>query len=223
MTSQYLLIFCRYPYKDQGDIVHIELFCSATFEYQRSILGCGQDLVSQVAVTGGGSHALAFCPSPRSGLTDIIIWNLETEDHKHLARFPGLVVQGMCLDLRFCLGFCGGERFLRLWDLASRINDQTLTYNTHKTRSDGTVEVIPMATPCRYVLCRSTRQGTVRVWNIARPRWSGRAVRVEHGLFNSTDVALARDMKLYILTDRGTSQFTESPTPVYQVFLLRRR
>ncbi len=59
---------------------------------------------------------------------------------------------GMCLDLRFCLGFCGGERFLRLWNLASRINDQTLTYNTHKTRSDGTVEVIPMGTPSRWVV-----------------------------------------------------------------------
>lgn len=72
----------------------------------------------------------------------------------------------------------------------------------------------------RYVLCRSMRHGTVRVWNIARSRLAGRPVRVEHGLFTNTDVALARDLKLYILTDRGTSSITESATPVYQVPLL---
>lgn len=59
------------------------------------------------------------------------------------------VLEGVCFDLRFCLGFCQGERFLRLWNLASRINDQSLTYNTHRVRSDGTQEVIPMGKDSR--------------------------------------------------------------------------
>ncbi|KAG5260928.1 hypothetical protein AALO_G00298090 [Alosa alosa] len=220
MTPHYLLVFCSYPYKSQGDIIHIELFSTTTFQYQRSILGCGQDLVSQLTVTRAGSHVVAFCPSARSGTTDIIVWNLETEDHKHLARFPGLIAQGMCFDLRFCLGFCRGERFLRLWNLVSRLNDQSLTYNSHRVRRDGTKEVIPLGKVPRYVLCRSMRPGTIRVWNVARPRLAGHPVRVEHGLFTNTDVALARDLKLYILTGRGTSSFTESATPVYQTLLV---
>lgn len=59
---------------------------------------------------------------------------------------------GVCFDLRFCLGICSGEKYLLLWDLTPRIGDQTLTYNIHKLRSDGTEEVIPMAKTPRYLL-----------------------------------------------------------------------
>lgn len=74
--------------------------------------------------------------------------------------------------------------------------------------------ILPMSS---YVVCRGIHQGTVRVWNISRARFRGQPVRVEHGLFSSSDVALARDLKLYILTDRGMATFTDTPTPVYQV------
>ena len=62
---------------------------------------------------------------------------------------------GLCLDLRFCLGICTREKYLHLWDLTSRISDQTLTYNTHKMRSDGTEEVIPMGKTPRYLTVMS--------------------------------------------------------------------
>lgn len=60
-----------------------------------------------------------------------------------LVLSPPLSV-GVCLELRFCVGVCSGERYPRLWDLSSRVNDQTLTYNVHKVKSDGTEEVILM-------------------------------------------------------------------------------
>ena len=50
--------------------------------------------------------------------------------------------KGLCGNLRCCVGVCAGERYLRLWDFSSRINDQSLTYNVHKARSDGTREVV---------------------------------------------------------------------------------
>ena len=68
-----------------------------------------------------------------------------------------------------------------------------------------------------YAVCKSLRPGTVRVWNLARSRFTGRPVRVEHGLYGNTDVALAHDLKLYILTDRGTATFTDTPSPIFQV------
>ncbi|XP_071402446.1 uncharacterized protein [Centroberyx affinis] len=220
MTSEYLLLFCRYPYKRDSDIIHIELFSTASFLYLRSILGCSQDHVSQVAVNRAGTHAVAFCPSRRTGLTEVVTWNLETEDHKHIARFPAILTAGLCFDLRFCLGICSGEKYLRLWDLRSRINDQTLTYNVHKPRSDGTAEVVPVGKSPRYAVCRSLRPGTVHVWNLARRRFVGRAVRVEHGLYGGTDVALAHDLKMYILTDRGTTNATDTPSPRFQTLLV---
>ncbi|XP_067301621.1 uncharacterized protein [Pseudorasbora parva] len=220
ISSQYLLLFCRYPYKRQSEIIQIELFCTTSFQYQRSILGCSQDYISQVTIAGGGSHIVAFCPVLHSATTEIIIWNLETEDHKHIARFPGLLTYGVCSDLRYCVGFCAGEHFLRMWNLGSRINDQTLTYNVHKAHSDGTAEIVTMQRYPRYVVCRSTRPGTVRIWNVARTRLKGRPVQVEHGLFSHSDIALVRDLRLYILSDRGTINFTEAPTSVYQTLLV---
>ena len=84
----------RYPYKRDGEILHIELFCASSFLYLRSILGCGQDPVSQVAVNRAGTHAVGFCPSDRTGVTEVVTWNLETEDHKHVARMAGALATG---------------------------------------------------------------------------------------------------------------------------------
>ncbi|KAB5579452.1 hypothetical protein PHYPO_G00195220 [Pangasianodon hypophthalmus] len=220
MNSQYFLLFCRYPYKRHSDIIHIELFSTASFQYLRSIMGCSQDYISHVTINKGGTHVVAFCPSTHNRTTEINTWNLETEDHKHMARFPGLLSAGICSDLRFCVGFCMGERYLRVWNLASRINDQSLVYNIHRVQSDGIQEIIAMDKYPSYVVCRSTRPGTVRVWNIRRARFRARPVQVEHSLFTSADVALVRDLKLYILTDHGTATFTDTPTPVYQTLLV---
>lgn len=55
------------------------------------------------------------------------------------------------------------------------------------------------------------------MWNLVRRRYAGRPVRVEHNLYGGTDVALAKDLKLYILTDRGVANFTDTPVPVFQV------
>ncbi|TSK82214.1 NACHT domain- and WD repeat-containing protein 1 [Bagarius yarrelli] len=220
MTSQYFLLFCRYPYKRDDDIIHIELFSTASFQYLRSIMGCSHDYISYITINKGGTHVVAFCPSPYNRTTEINIWNLETEDHKHMTRFPGLLTGGICPDLRFCLGFCTGERHVRLWNLASRINDQSLTYNIHKVQSDGIQDIIATDKYPSYVVCRSTRPGTMRVWNIIGARFKAHPVYVEHSLFTSADVALVRDLKLYILTDLGTAPFTDTPIPVYQTLLV---
>lgn len=77
-----------------SDIIHIELFSTASFQYLRSIMGCSQDYISHVTVIKSGTHVVAYCPSPHNGTTEISTWNLETEDHKHAARFPGLLTAG---------------------------------------------------------------------------------------------------------------------------------
>ncbi|XP_074480037.1 uncharacterized protein LOC141760845 [Sebastes fasciatus] len=221
MTEDYLLLFCRYPHKSGSEIIHIQLFSTVSFLYLRSILGCGQDCISQVTVNREGTHAVAFCPSPRTGITELVTWNLETEDHKHITRFPAVLTKGLCFDLRFCLGICSGEKYLRLWDLTSRISDQALTYNIHKLRSEGTEEVIPMGETPRYAVCRSVRAGTVYVWNLARRRFACRPVRAEHGLCSSTDVVLAHDFKLYILTDKSTnSSSMDAPACSFKTLLV---
>ncbi|XP_041842468.1 uncharacterized protein LOC121640694 [Melanotaenia boesemani] len=212
MTEDYLLLFCRYPCKKGGDIIHIELFCATTFLYKRYLLGCSQDCISQVSVNQAGTHAVALCIPPCTGITELVTWNLETEDHKHITRFPAVLTKALCFDLRFCLGICSGQKYLLLWDLTSSITDQTLTYNIHKLRSDGTEDVFPLGKTSRYAVCRSIRTGTVCVWNLARQRFVCRPVQVEHSLYSSTDVVFVHDLKLYILTDRNTNSFNQLQT-----------
>ncbi|XP_055012793.1 uncharacterized protein LOC129409895 [Boleophthalmus pectinirostris] len=219
MTEDYLLLFCRYPYRQDRQIIHIELFSAESFQYERSILGCGQDFISQVTVNHAGTHVVAFCSSQRTGVTGLITWNLETEDHKHITQFPGILNKGLCFDLHLCLGVCFGERYVRLWDLSTRITDQTLTYNVHKSRSDGTKELIAMGKQPRYAVCFSERPGTVFVWNLGRQRFRCRPVRAQHGLFSSTDVVLVHQLKLYILTNRSSASRTQAP-PCFQTLLV---
>lgn len=57
----------------------------------------------------------------------------------------------------------------------------------------------------------------ITVWNIVKSKCKSSAVRVERGLVESNDVVLVRDMKLYILTDRGMASFTDTPRPIFQV------
>ena len=52
------------------------------------IAGCTQDSVNELYVNKMGSHALCLSPSAKSNTTHIAVWNLETDNHKHLAKHP---------------------------------------------------------------------------------------------------------------------------------------
>ncbi|XP_035531599.1 uncharacterized protein LOC118338398 [Morone saxatilis] len=72
----------------------------------------------------------------------------------------------------------------------------------------------------KYAVCRSIRAGTVYVWNLGRRRFICRPVRVEHGLYGSTDTVLAHNFKLYIFTDRSTMSSVEAPQCRFQTLLV---
>ncbi|XP_041079688.1 uncharacterized protein LOC121297430 [Polyodon spathula] len=221
MTREYFLLICRYPYMRLHEIVHIELFSTGSFQYLRSVKGCCNDPISVLSVTRAGTHVVTFCSSADTSTTEIVTWNLETEDHKHIVKSSSVVTGGSCIDLRFCLAVCRKENHIRKWNLASKINDQSLSFNSHKVKSiDGTEEIIPMKNYSSYVVCKSLNPGVVRVWNIVKSNYKGKAVRVERGLYENTDVVIVRDMKLYILTDKGVSAFTETPRPIFQTLLV---
>lgn len=88
------LIFCRCPFMGQQDIVHIELFSVGTFVYTHTLKGCCNDFISTYFINHLGSHLVAFSSIPNTSTTEIIIWNLESEEHKHLAKLPSVPVGG---------------------------------------------------------------------------------------------------------------------------------
>lgn len=55
------------------------------------------------------------------------------------------------------------------------------------------------------------------MWNIVKSKCKGNAVRVERGLVENTDIVLVRDMKLFVLTDKGMAPFTDPPLSIFQV------
>ncbi|XP_069832667.1 uncharacterized protein [Dendropsophus ebraccatus] len=220
VTKEYFLLICRYPSPKLHDMVHIELFSVHTFAYIRTVKGCCNDFITKFAVNRQGSHVVAFSRLPNTNTTEIVIWNLETEDHKHMAKFSSVPLGGVCFDLRFCLAFCEGENVVRSWNLANRINDQSLTISMNNAKgADGIQEIVTMKSFPRYVVCRSVRPGVITVWNIVKSKCKSSAVRVERGLVESNDIVLVRDMKLYILTDRGMASFTDTPRPIFQTLL----
>ncbi|XP_067885458.1 uncharacterized protein [Heterodontus francisci] len=221
VTKEYFLLICRYPYSRLREVLHIELFGVKNFAYIHTVKGCCNHHLSVLSVNHLGSHLVALCCSFKMNITEIISWNLETEDHKHLAKFSSTVIGGACLDLHFCLAVCNGENFLRVWNLASKINDQSLSVSVNNMKNiEGIEEITPMKSYPSYVVCMSLNAGVISVWNTRKSKYKGRAVLMERGLIESTNTILARDMKLYILSDKGTATFTETPRPIFQTLLM---
>ncbi|KAM6439908.1 uncharacterized protein PHA67_022331 [Liasis olivaceus] len=221
ITKDYFLVIFRCPFLRKQEIVHIELYNVHTFAYAHSLKGCCNDYIHTFAVNRLGSHLVAFSPIPNTSTTEIVSWNLESEDHKHLAKFPSIPLGGICSDLRYCLAFCDGDNYLRSWNLASKINDQSLTVTaSNPKKTNGIQDIVTMKNYPRYAVCRNTSPGVITVWNIVKSKCKHNAVRVERGLVENADVVLPRDMKLYILTGKGITSFADPPRSIFQTLLV---
>ncbi|XP_054845628.1 uncharacterized protein LOC129336525 [Eublepharis macularius] len=221
VTKEYFLVIFRCPFMRQREIVHIELYNVHNFAYAHSLKGCCNDYIHTFAVTQLGSHLVAFSPIPNTNTTEILSWNLESEDHKHLTKFPSVPAGGVCSDLRYCLAFCDGENYLRSWNLASKINDQSLIVTVSKgKKTNGIQNIVTMENYPRYAVCQNPSPGAITVWNIVKSKCKHNAVRVERGLIENTDIVLVRDMKLFVLTDKGMASFGDPPRPLFQTLLV---
>ena len=66
-------------------------------------------------------------------------------------------------------------------------------------QSIGISNLVAMKDHPRYVVASSTDNGPMSVWNVAKGKTSGRAVRIEHGLVDATDIVVIRNTKAVIL------------------------
>nr|KAG5686694.1 hypothetical protein BaRGS_013593 [Batillaria attramentaria] len=172
--------------------------------------------VTELHVNLVGSHALAVCSFEKQQTSDIAIWNLETEDHKHLARHPLVASACACLDFRFCLTAAKGQNSLRIWNLSGKVNQPA----PRLKKQLGVSEVLPMQDNPRYVVAKAVNHGPISVWNVAKGKCLQAAVRVERGLTESSDAVVVRNTRLVILTDRGFSSVSEDSRPVFQTVLI---
>jgi len=66
-------------------------------------------------------------------------------------------------------------------------------------QSIGVAELVAMKDHPRYVVASATDNGPLTVWNIAKGKTSGTAVRIEHGLVDPSDIVVIRNTKAIIL------------------------
>ncbi|KAK3103400.1 hypothetical protein FSP39_018953 [Pinctada imbricata] len=209
ITRDYYILACRQHYMHLHEIYQLELFDMKKGRYLRSVRGCINDRITELHLNYIGSHAIAVCASEETGTSDIAIWNVETEDHKHLARHSGVSNMSAISDFRYCLTASKNDKALRIWNLTSKIN-----VSLPKLKKQlGVNQIIQMKDNPRYVVARQINNGPVSVWNVARARMLKTAVRIERSLSDSSDVVVIRDTKVVILTNKG---ILNDARPVFQ-------
>ncbi|XP_035825261.1 uncharacterized protein LOC101859566 [Aplysia californica] len=216
ISREYFILCCRQQFMALHEIHTLELFDAKRGTYIRSVRGCIHDSIRCFFVNLIGSHAIAVCATARNNTSDIALWNLETEDHKHLATHPCVSTMGACLDFRYCMTGAEGENSLRIWDLTSKVNQPAPKLK----KQLGVCDIWPMIDNPRYVVAKAINNGPISVWNLIKGKCLQSAVRIERGLTEGSDALIMRNTRLVILTDRGFSNVTEDARPVFQTVLV---
>ncbi|XP_060605739.1 uncharacterized protein LOC132758201 isoform X2 [Ruditapes philippinarum] len=212
ITRDYMILACRQHYMKLHEIHQLEMFDAKKGKYLRSIRGCTQDIITEMHINLVGSHAIVICASETSNSSNIAIWNLETEDHKHLAKHSGVSTVGACADFRYCLTAQKGDSTLKIWNISKYINQPM----PKMKRSLGVAEIHPMIDNPRYAIARQVNHGPISIWNVAKAKCLASAVRIERGLSEHSDVVLIRNCKVVILTEKGL----KDSKPVFKTVLV---
>ncbi|XP_061189276.1 uncharacterized protein LOC133197318 [Saccostrea echinata] len=215
-SRDYFIVACRQHYMHLHEIYQLELFDLKKGRYLRSVRGCIHDKIKDLFLNYIGSHAIAICASEETNTSDIAVWNIETEDHKHLARHAGASVVGGCADFKYCLTAGRNDKTLNIWNLTSKINQSM----PRLKKQSGVYQILQMTENPRYVVARQFNNGPVSVWNIARAKQLKTAVRIERSLSDSSDIVVVRDTKVVVLTDKGIANAKDNARPVFQTVLI---
>ncbi|XP_077986889.1 uncharacterized protein LOC144441205 isoform X2 [Glandiceps talaboti] len=219
ISREYYIVSCRYQYMKLAEIYHLELFDTKKGVFLRFIKGCTIDRVTDLMINKVGSHALCLCTSADTNTTEIAVWNIETDEHKHLARHAKVSTMGVCMDLSYCLTASKEDRALRIWNLSRKINDREGGADKPKQR-EGISDILAMKHNPRYVVAKNIGNGPLCVWNVVKDKCAAAPIRIERGLVGEHDVVLLRNEKVIVLTDRGMSSVSEEPKPVYQTIYI---
>lgn len=212
ITRDYMILACRQHYMKLHEIHQLEMFDAKKGKYLRSIRGCTQDSITELHINLVGSHAIVICASEASSASNIAIWNLETEDHKHLAKHSGVSVINACADFRYCLTAQKGDNTLKIWNISKFINQQM----PKMRKSLGVAEIHPMIDNPRYAIARQVNHGPISIWNVAKAKCLSGAVRIERGLSEHSDIVLIRNCNVVILTEKGL----KDSKPVFKTVLI---
>ncbi|PIK39181.1 hypothetical protein BSL78_23980 [Apostichopus japonicus] len=159
ISRDFYIVACRYIYMTLSEIHQLELFDNTSGAHSRSIRGCTNDVVRELYVNKNSTHALCISPSQQSNSSEIAVWNLDTDEHKHMAKHPQLSSLAACVDLNFFLTASRSDKALRIWNIKKRINERDPSDSGRGTSQRGICQLIPMLNNPRYVVAKTRDNG----------------------------------------------------------------
>ena len=214
-SREYFLVAVRKQYMKLHEIAQLELFDLRNGQAVRTVRGCTNDNIRELHINQLGSHALVISSSEANNTSDIAVWNIETEDHKHLAKHANVSHFGTCVDVRYCLTASPNENCLRIWNLSSKMNQPA----PKAKQPEGLEKLLTIDGHPRYIIAKSLLNGPLNVWNMSKKRYAGMIVRSMSGILDMNDVMIVKGTKLVILTEKGFSNVTATTRPVFQTIL----
>lgn len=119
--GEYLAVGYQFKYLRREAPYAVDLFAIAGGAYVRTLRGCDEDNITHLMINNTGSHVLCASTSEHTWASDLAVWNLETEEHKHLASHSGVAHIAALVTLQYVLTTNKGENSLKLWNLSGSI------------------------------------------------------------------------------------------------------
>lgn len=121
ISGEYYAVGYQFKYLKREMPYAVDVFATAGGAYIRTLRGCDEDNISKLFVNNNGSHALCASTSEHTWSSDLAVWNMETEEHKHLASHAGVAHIAGLVSLQYVLTSSKGESTLKLWNLSGSI------------------------------------------------------------------------------------------------------
>lgn len=120
-SSEYFAIGYQFKYLKREMPYAVDIFSAAGGAYVRTLRGCDEDNIMHLMINNTGSHALCASTSEHTWASDLAVWNIETEEHKHLASHAGVAHIASLNTLQYVVTTNKGESTLKLWNLSGTI------------------------------------------------------------------------------------------------------
>ena len=211
-TNQYYICAARYRYQKVHEVYFMEVFDNTNGQLIRSVRGCTEDNISDIFVNSLGSHVIALCTSEKANTSNIAVWNIETQDHKHVAAHTEVACAGACMDLKQCVTTCENENNVRVWNLQGLVNKPP---PKQKSKA-GVLSLVKMSSEDEKILAKSTTYGNISVWDVTSGQCVDKGIKIG-AVQDKNDILKIFDTTAVILTDKTIND--EGGNPIYQTIL----
>ena len=214
ITHDYFVLACRQLYLKTQEIHQLELFDAGNGLYLRTVRGCVHDVISSpLVVPSTGSIILTLSTSKQNNVSNVTVWNLETESHKHLAKHPGISELLACGHVRNVLTVSKGDNYVKQWDLSVKINQ-----TTPEMKSVSNISQILINTKSDCFVTLTSNNGPSGLWTF--DNGLNKVSTTPKEFLDPSDIVLVNNTKLVILSERKIPGINDDFNQIFQSILI---